>query len=76
MADFIAPVGMKDDFIGGFLVTAGIGIEKLAKKYEMDNDDYNSILVKSIGDRIAEAFAEMLHKEVRTKHWGYKKMKT
>ncbi len=73
LADFIAPVGLGEDFIGGFLVTAGDGIEKLAKKYEMNNDDYNSILVKSIGDRIAEAFAEMLHKEVRTKYWGYAK---
>ncbi len=73
LADFIAPIGTKDDFIGGFLVTAGSGIENLAANYEKKNDDYNSILVKSIGDRIAEAFAEMLHKDVRTKFWGYSK---
>ena len=71
LADFVAPVGTKNDFIGGFLVTAGGGIETLASKFEKKNDDYNSILVKSIGDRIAEAFAEMLHKDVRTNLWGY-----
>ncbi len=71
LSDFIAPVGVKDDYLGGFLVTAGSGIEKLALKFENDYDDYNSILVKSIGDRIAEAYAEMLHKEVRTKYWAY-----
>ena len=71
LADFVAPVGTKNDFIGGFLVTAGSGIETLASKFEKKNDDYNSILVKSIGDRIAEAFAEMLHKDVRTNLWGY-----
>ncbi len=71
LSDYIAPIGTKNDYIGGFLVTAGGGIEKLASKFESENDDYNSILVKSIGDRIAEAYAEMLHKEVRTKYWGY-----
>ena len=71
LADFVAPIGTKNDFIGGFLVTAGSGIETLASKFEKKNDDYNSILVKSIGDRIAEAFAEMLHKDVRTNLWGY-----
>ena len=73
LADFVAPIGTKNDFIGGFLVTAGSGIETLASKFEKKNDDYNSILVKSIGDRIAEAFAEMLHKDVRTNFWGYSK---
>ena len=75
LADFVAPVGTKNDFIGGFLVTAGSGIETLASKFEKKNDDYNSILVKSIGDRIAEAFAEMLHKDVRTNFWGAHKKK-
>ncbi len=71
LADFVAPIGSKNDFIGGFLVTAGEGIERLAKNYEKKNDDFNSILIKSLGDRLAEALAEMLHKDVRTKYWGY-----
>ena len=72
LADFIAPTSTNiEDHIGGFIVTAGEGIEKLAKYYEDKNDDYNSILVKSLGDRIAEALAEMLHRDVRTKFWGY-----
>ena len=54
-----------------FAVTAGIGIEKLVEKYEKDHDDYNSILIKAIADRLAEAFAEYLHKKVRTEIWGY-----
>ena len=74
LADFVAPTSAKiQDYIGGFIVTAGEGIEKLAKYYEDKNDDYNSILVKSLGDRIAEALAEMLHVDVRTKFWGYAK---
>ena len=74
LADFIAPASENiKDYIGGFIVTAGEGIEKLAKYYEDKNDDYNSILVKSLGDRIAEALAEMLHVDVRTKFWGYAK---
>ncbi len=71
LSDYVAPLGIKKDYIGGFLVTAGCGIEELALYFEKKNDDYSSILVKSIGDRIAEAFAEMLHKKVRTKYWGY-----
>jgi 5-methyltetrahydrofolate--homocysteine methyltransferase len=54
-----------------FAVTAGIGIEKLIEKYETDNDDYNSIMVKVIADRLAEAFAEHLHELVRKNYWGY-----
>ncbi len=72
LADFIAPketgVG---DYIGMFAVTAGIGIEKLIEKFEKDNDDYNSILIKALADRLAEAFAEHLHELVRKKYWGY-----
>ncbi len=71
LSDFVSPIGLKDDYIGGFLVSAGEGIENLAKKYECANDDYNSILSKSIGDRIAEALAEMLHRDVRKNFWGY-----
>ena len=74
LADFVAPASVNiEDFVGGFIVTAGEGIEKLAKNYEDKNDDYNSILVKSLGDRIAEALAEMLHYDVRKKFWGYAK---
>ena len=72
LADFIAPkeTGVKD-YIGSFCVTTGFGTAELAKKYEEDNDDYNSIMVKALADRFAEAFAEFLHKEVRIKYWGY-----
>jgi 5-methyltetrahydrofolate--homocysteine methyltransferase len=66
LADYIAPVesGLKD-YLGGFAVTAGIGAEALAKKFEAENDDYNSIMVKALADRLAEAFAEWLHQKVR-----------
>ena len=72
LSDFIAPksTGVKD-YIGGFAVTAGLGMEKLVEKYEKDNDDYRSIITKAIGDRLAEAFAERMHELVRRKHWGY-----
>ena len=60
------------DYLGGFAVTAGIGIEALCAKYEKDHDDYNSIMVKALADRLAEAFAEWLHREAR-KEWGYEK---
>ena len=59
------------DYIGGFLVTAGSEIEKISSEFEGNKDDYNSILVKSLGDRIAEALAEMMHQRVRTDFWGY-----
>ena len=67
LSDFIAPVSSKkDDYLGAFAVTAGKGIEKLSKKFEKNKDDYNSILVKSLGDRIAEAQEEMFHhKEIK-----------
>ncbi len=68
LSDFVAP---KNDYMGLFAVTAGIGIDELAKAYEKDHDDYHSIMVKAIGDRFAEAFAEYLHKEVRINYWGY-----
>ncbi|WP_339905008.1 methionine synthase [Pseudomonas guineae] len=72
LADFVAP---KDsgitDYIGGFITTAGIGAEEVAKAYQDAGDDYNSIMVKALADRLAEACAEWLHKEVRTTHWGY-----
>ena len=72
LADFIAPknTGIKD-FIGGFVVTAGGGLEKYLEQFEQDHDDYNSILLKALADRLAEAFAEKLHEIVRTEQWGY-----
>ena len=72
LADFIAPVdsGVKD-YIGGFAVTAGIGIEKWIKHYEDDHDDFSAILLKALADRLAEAFAELLHFRVRREFWGY-----
>ena len=57
--------------MGCFCVSTGFGTEALASSYEQEHDDYNSIMVKALADRLAEAFAEYLHKEVRTKYWGY-----
>lgn len=72
ISDFIAPKSTgKTDYIGAFCVTTGFGTEELAKAYEAQNDDYSSIMVKAIADRLVEAFAEFLHKEIRTKYWGY-----
>src|SRR5690606_18902036 len=72
LADFIAPKesGLTD-YIGGFAVTTGLGIEQYIEQFEADNDDYHSILLKALADRLAEAFAEFLHEEVRRKLWGY-----
>jgi len=71
LADFVAPVSTgKADYIGGFAVTAGIGIEALCQRFEQEHDDYNSIMVKALADRFAEAFAEWLHREGR-REWGY-----
>ncbi|HEY7773938.1 MAG TPA: methionine synthase [Marinagarivorans sp.] len=72
LADFVAPAetGL-DDYIGGFVVTAGVGADELAKEYEAKGDDYNAIMVKALADRLAEAFAEHLHEVVRKEHWGY-----
>ena len=71
LADFIAPKeSRRADYIGAFAVTAGIGVEALCAKYEKDHDDYNSIMTKALADRLAEAFAEWLHKQVRGE-WGY-----
>jgi 5-methyltetrahydrofolate--homocysteine methyltransferase len=71
LADFIAPKESgRIDYIGGFAVTAGIGLEELCARFERDLDDYNSIMAKALADRLAEAFAELLHKRVR-EEWGY-----
>ncbi|MBT8282078.1 MAG: methionine synthase [Muriicola sp.] len=72
LADFIAPKSSGiNDFMGCFCVTAGFGSEELAKQYEDSLDDYNAIMVKALADRLAEAFAEYLHREVRINYWGY-----
>jgi len=72
LADFVAPKesGLQD-YLGGFAVTAGIGIEKWIKQFEDDNDDYSAIMLKVLADRLAEAFAELMHYRVRTEFWGY-----
>jgi 5-methyltetrahydrofolate--homocysteine methyltransferase len=72
LADFIAPKGSgKTDYIGGFAVTTGIGVDELAKEYEAAGDDYNSIMIKALADRLAESFAEHMHSRVRKELWGY-----
>lgn len=72
LADYIAN---KDsgvaDYLGGFAVTAGLGLEKIVAQFEAEHDDYNSIMAKAIADRLAESFAEHLHRELRTHYWGY-----
>lgn len=83
LSDYIAPALVETghalslqsnanvDYIGGFAVTAGLGIETLLEQYEKEHDDYNSILLKAIADRLAEAFTELMHERVRTEFWGY-----
>ena len=69
LADYLAPKEL--DYMGGFAVTAGIGLEALINHYEADHDDYNSIMTKALADRLAEALAEFLHEKVRKEYWGY-----
>ncbi|TNE94631.1 MAG: methionine synthase, partial [Gammaproteobacteria bacterium] len=72
LADYIAPKASGvADYIGAFAVTAGIGADELANEYESQGDDYSSIMVKALADRLAEAFAEHLHERVRKEFWGY-----
>lgn len=72
LSDLVAPQSSGlTDHLGFFAVTAGLGIEALIEQYQKDHDDYSSIMVKSLADRLAEGLAEYLHKEVRTKYWGY-----
>ena len=71
LSDFIAPRDTASDHIGCFAVTAGAAIEEIAAEHEANGDDYNAILVKSLGDRLAEALAEHLHERVRAEFWGY-----
>jgi 5-methyltetrahydrofolate--homocysteine methyltransferase len=73
LADYVAPQDSgRQDYVGAFAVTAGIGVEELCKRFDQDHDDYNSIMVKALADRLAEAFAEFLHKRTR-EEWGYGK---
>ncbi|MBK6739970.1 MAG: methionine synthase [Haliea sp.] len=72
LADYVAPAGSgAEDYIGGFCVTTGHGVEELAAEFLAQHDDYNSILLKSLADRLAESFAEYLHRMVRRELWGY-----
>jgi len=72
LADFVAPADSGlTDYVGGFITTAGIGAEELARSYQDKGDDYNSIMVKALADRLAEACAEWLHAQVRRDYWGY-----
>jgi 5-methyltetrahydrofolate--homocysteine methyltransferase len=77
LADFIAPADSgKQDWIGAFAVTAGIGIDAHVARFEAEHDDYNAILLKALADRFAEALAERLHQRVRTEFWGYDRAET
>ncbi|MEJ2112784.1 MAG: methionine synthase [Flavobacteriaceae bacterium] len=74
LADFIAPKDTKiQDYVGAFCVSTGFGTDELSKQFERNHDDYNAIMIKALADRLAEAFAEYLHKEVRTNYWAYTK---
>jgi len=72
LADFVAPKAKGvQDYIGTFCVSTGFGVQEIAKRFEKENDDYNSIMIKALADRLAEAFAEFLHREIRIRYWGY-----
>jgi len=72
LADFIAPRDLEmADYLGAFVVSTGFGVDEAAKRFEADNDDYNSMMIKALADRLAEAFAERLHERVRKEFWGY-----
>lgn len=72
LSDFIAPIeSERIDYVGAFVVTAGLGIENSLKKFAEQHDDYNSIMIKVLADRLAEAFTELLHEKIRKEDWGY-----
>ncbi|TDR89674.1 methionine synthase [Enterovirga rhinocerotis] len=71
LSDFVAPEGTVPDYLGAFVVTAGMEEVRIAEKFERVNDDYRSILVKALADRVAEAFAERMHERARREFWGY-----
>ncbi|MEO6304629.1 MAG: methionine synthase [Bacteroidia bacterium] len=79
LADFVKPkngVATPQDYIASFALTTGIGIDEHVKRFEADHDDYSAIMVKALADRLAEAFAELMHKKVRKEFWGYAKNET
>ncbi|MCF7991693.1 MAG: methionine synthase [Thiohalocapsa sp.] len=77
LADYVAPADShRRDWIGAFAVTAGVGIDEHLERFEADHDDYSSIMLKALADRLAEAFAERLHQIVRTRLWGYTPQET
>ncbi len=71
LSDFISPINQ--DYIGAFALTTGIGIDEYIARFEKDHDDYSAIMLKALADRLAEAFAELMHKKVRKEYWGYAK---
>jgi 5-methyltetrahydrofolate--homocysteine methyltransferase len=71
LADFLASGAEGGDYVGAFVVTAGLGIESKLEQFEKENDDYSSIMLKALADRLAEAFAELLHAKIRREYWGY-----
>ena len=71
ISDFVAPVGIQD-YIGVFATSAGFGCEKLCEQFDEDHDDYNSIMIRALADRLSEALAEKLHLDVRRAYWGYR----
>ncbi len=71
IADFVKPKDKGQDYVGAFVVTTGIGIDTKIAEFEKDHDDYSSIMLKALADRLAEAYAEMLHLDVRRNYWGY-----
>ncbi|ULX57967.1 methionine synthase [Ectothiorhodosinus mongolicus] len=72
LADFIAPLELgREDYLGGFAVTAGIGLDEHVARFEAAHDDYSAIMIKALADRLAEAFAEHMHERVRREFWGY-----
>ncbi len=71
LSDFVAPKGSVPDYVGAFACSAGFGVDELCAEYQKDSDDYKSIMAKALADRLAEALAELLHRQVRTTIWGY-----
>ena len=71
LSDFVAPAGSKRDYVGGFVVTAGHGVDEKVAEFQANHDDYNAILLKALADRLAEALAERMHERVRKEFWGY-----
>jgi 5-methyltetrahydrofolate--homocysteine methyltransferase len=71
LSDFVAPVGTQPDYIGGFAVTSGHGEADIARRFKAAGDDYSAILAAALADRLAEAFAEEMHRKVRAELWGY-----